>query len=341
MKIVIILIFFLLNIIFSVCESDNEKLFIEWTRKHNKIYSNKEFNSKFKNFLNNKEYVDSWNKMEYETILELNIFADLSREEYINNYLGNFMDISKVYQKSNKNFKYDGVFFYNFKDSIKSIDWRNFDAVTPVKNQGTCSGAGYSFSAIGSIESAHFIKNNELITLSEQNLIDCSIDMGNNGCKGGLSSIAFDYIIKQRGIDSEFSYPYEGHVIEPYEGRGRCRYNSFYSKASISSYIEIERFNENQLTHSLLKTPVSVMIDASQLSFMLYKSGVYMDQSCSSTKLNHGLLNIGFGETEDGIEYYILKNSFGSKWGNKGYIHLSRNSNNHCGVASFAFYPII
>ncbi|KAN0014388.1 hypothetical protein ACTFIU_000706 [Dictyostelium citrinum] len=302
----------------------------------NIIYSNREFYWRFNNFKKNKEYVDNWNKNELETVLELNFFADLSRDEYINNYLANFIDISNIKQKN------EGIFLKNYNnDSIKSIDWRNLGAVTPVKNQGTCSGAGYSFAAIGAIESAHFIKTEELIILSEQNIIDCSIEMGNNGCMGGLSSIAFDYIIKQRGIDSEFSYPYEGHVVEPYEGRGRCRYNSFYSMASISSYKEIERFNENELTRSLLKSPVSVMIDASQLSFMLYKSGVYKDPSCSSTKLNHGVLNVGFGETENGNEYYILKNSFGLKWGMKGYIFLSRNLNNHCGISSMGLSVVI
>ncbi|KAM9976004.1 hypothetical protein ACTFIR_009845 [Dictyostelium discoideum] len=339
MKLLIILIILIINLKLYLCNLEIENLFIEWTNKYNKIYSNKEFYLRFNNFKKNKEYVDQWNEKQLGTILELNFFADLSRNEYINNYLASFIDISNIKQK---NTKYEGILKNTFNNSIKSIDWRNFDAVTPVKDQGLCSGAGYSFSAIGVVESSHFIKNKELITLSEQNIIDCTIDMGNNGCMGGLASIAFDFIIKQKGIDSEFNYPYEGYLVEPYEGRGRCRYNSFYSKASISSYIEIERFNENELTQSLLKSPVSVMIDASQLSFMLYKSGVYKDPSCSSTILNHGILNIGFGVTpENGNEYYILKNSFGTKWGMKGYIYLSRNFNNHCGISSNGISVVI
>ncbi|KAM9992127.1 hypothetical protein ACTFIZ_012795 [Dictyostelium cf. discoideum] len=344
MKLLIILIILIINFKFYLSDPEIENLFIEWTNKYNKIYSNKEFNFRFNNFKKNKEYVDQWNEKKLETILELNFFADLSRNEYINNYLANSIDIFNIEQKNknNKYGNYDGILINNFNNSIKSIDWRNLDAVTPVKNQGLCSGSGYSFSAIGVIESSHFIKNKELITLSEQNIIDCTIDMGNNGCMGGLASIAFDYVIKQKGIDSEFDYPYEGHLVEPYEGRGRCRYNSFYSKASISSYYEIERFNENELTHSLLNSPVSVMIDASQLSFMLYKSGVYKDPSCSSTILNHGLINIGFGVTpENDNEYYILKNSFGLNWGMKGYIYLSRNFNNHCGISSIGISVVI
>ncbi|KAN0040639.1 hypothetical protein ACTA71_008977 [Dictyostelium dimigraforme] len=343
MKLFIIYLFILIFIIkLCLCDLEIEKQFIEWSKKYNKVYSNKEFSWRFNNFKKNKEYVEKWNQRELETILELNLFADLSREEYINNYLANFIDISNYNQKTFKNVKYGGIFLNNYNISIESIDWRNLGVVTPIKDQGKCSGAGYSFSAIGAIESAHNLKNGDnQIILSEQNIIDCTIEMGNNGCSGGLSSIAFDYIIKQRGIDGEFSYPYEGHVVEPYEGRGRCRYDSFYSVASISSYFEIERFNENHLTHSLLNSPVSVMIDASQLSFMLYKSGVYKDQFCSSTKLNHGILNVGFGVSEKGTEYYILKNSFGLKWGMKGYIHLLKNFNNHCGVASMGIFVVI
>jgi len=204
-------------------------------------------------------------------------------------------------------------------------------AVTGVKNQGQC-GSCWSFSATGSMEGVHFIKTGQLISLSEQNLVDCSTAQGNMGCNGGLMDQAFQYVIQNRGIDTEASYPYTA------TGPNACRFNRANVGATISNFHDIPSGSESALLNAVYLNPTSVAIDASHQSFQFYNGGVYYEPACSSSQLDHGVLAVGYG-TYQGAAFWQVKNSWGSSWGMNGYIMMSRNRNNNCGIATMASYP--
>jgi len=154
-----------------------------------------------------------------------------------------------------------------------TVDWVSKGAVTGIKNQGQC-GSCWSFSTTGSVEGVHFLSTGKLVSLSEQNLVDCSTSEGNDGCNGGLMDYAFQYIIKNHGIDTEASYSYSA------TGPDACRFKAADVGATITSYTDVASGNEAALATAVDKQPVSVAIDASHTSFQLYSSGVYYEPSC-------------------------------------------------------------
>ncbi|XP_044231460.1 procathepsin L-like [Thunnus albacares] len=211
------------------------------------------------------------------------------------------------------------------------VDWRDKGYVTEVKNQKNC-GSCWAFSATGSLEGQIFNKTGKLVSLSEQQLVDCSRDYGNMGCSGGWMHDAFRYIKENGGLDTEDSYPYEAKD-------GKCRYDPAKIGANCTGYVNVKSNDEDALRDAVATIgPVSVAIDASQTSFQLYKSGVYDEPHCQSSALNHAVLAVGYG-TENGLDYWLVKNSWGLEWGDKGYIKMSRNKQNQCGMGSYAIYP--
>jgi len=220
------------------------------------------------------------------------------------------------------------------------VEWQTLGYVTPVKNQGHC-GSCWSFSTTGALEGQMFRATQKLVSLSEQNLVDCSGEWGNNGCNGGLMDNAFKYIKDNGGIDTEESYPYEAV-------QGECRYNPqppAKSEATVVGFQDVPQGNEEALKEAIgLNGPVSVAIDASHFSFQFYKHGVYDEPACSPENLDHGVLATGYGNyrTHTGdIPFWWVKNSWGPGWGHKGFIRMSRNKENQCGIASAASYPIV
>jgi len=205
------------------------------------------------------------------------------------------------------------------------------NAVTPVKNQGQC-GSCWAFSTTGSLEGAWAISKGKLVSLSEQNLVDCSSSYGNDGCDGGLMDQAFDYIIANKGIDTEDSYKYTARD-------GNCKFNKNTIGATLTKYTDVTAQSETALQSAIMKQPISVAIDASHSSFQFYSSGVYFESRCSATQLDHGVTAVGYGTSSSA--YYIVKNSWGTDWGMQGYILMSRNKNNNCGIATMSCYPIV
>ncbi|KAG8256917.1 hypothetical protein J6590_059867 [Homalodisca vitripennis] len=214
----------------------------------------------------------------------------------------------------------------------KNVDWRKKGAVTKVKNQGFC-GACWAFSATGSLEGQQYLKSKKLVSLSEQNLVDCSTAEGNSGCHGGFMNRAFSYVQKNNGIDTEASYPYEGNS-------GTCRYNPKNNGATDNGYVIITSGSEKALQKAVATIgPISVAIDDEDVAFQHYKSGVYQRGDCSSIYLNHAVLAVGYGSAKNGGDYWLVKNSWGRNWGMNGYIMMARNQNNMCGIATMASYP--
>jgi len=259
--------------------------------------------------------------------LAMNEFADLSGEEFAKIVLG-----SCVIPKRNST----GAATFLKSPFIQvptSVDWRDKNLVTPIKDQKQC-GSCWAFSTTGSLEGQHSKKTGKLVSLSEQQLVDCSGKFGNFGCMGGLMDNAFRYIKANGGIDTEASYPYEARD-------GHCRFKPADIGATVAGYTDVPEGDEAALTQAIAAVgPISVAIDASHFSFQLYHTGVYYEKRCSSTRLDHGVLAVGYG-TEDGQDFYWVKNSWGVSWGQKGYIKMARGRQNNCGIATQASYPLV
>jgi cathepsin L len=312
----------------------------EWDKfkhRHSKSYeSDTEENFRMKVFRDNlkkiKQHNENFKAGHVSFKLEINKFADLLSHE--------FRGIVNGFNKSRSAAprpKLLGATFIS-PHGVQlpaSKDWRDHGAVTPVKDQGHC-GSCWSFSSTGALEGQHFRKTGKLVSLSEQNLIDCSTKYGNEGCNGGLMDQAFQYIKDNRGLDTEAWYPYDGQDE-------KCRYDSGHSGATDAGFMDVESGNEDKLKEAIATVgPVSVAIDASHESFQFYSQGVYYEPQCDSQQLDHGVLAVGYGTDEQsGQDYWLIKNSWGTVWGDQGYVKIARNRDNHCGVATQASYPLV
>ena len=256
--------------------------------------------------------------------LKLNKFSDLTNSEFVKSHNG--------YRMPKQASTHKAVFVPDPHFQVPStVDWRDKGYVTEVKDQGSCGGC-WAFGTTGALEGQHFRKTRKLVSLSEQNLIDC--DSMNKGCEGGLPFLAFEYIKDNGGIDTEESYPYEGED-------GTCRYSTASIGANCTGYVRVERFNEDALVNATASVgPISVGIDANHYSMMHYSSGVYYEPACSEINLDHAVLVVGYG-TENGQDYWLVKNSWGTDWGENGYIKMARNRKNNCGIATFPTYPTV
>jgi cathepsin L len=288
-----------------------------------KSYHHEEFMSRFNTWKSNYDFIEEFNQRNNGVTLAMNHLGDLSNAEYRSIYNGFIM--SANWNESLPIFKTERI-------AADNVDWRTKGAVTAVKNQGQC-GSCWAFSTTGTIEGCHVISGGSLVSLSEKNVMDCSWSYGNQGCNGGWPASAIKYVIANKGIDTESSYPYS-----PVSSH-TCKYNAANKGASATSQNAIAHGSESSLQSAVDSGPVSVAIDASHSSFQFYHSGVYYEPACSSSRLDHAVLAVGYGSDSTGKAYWIVKNSWGTGWGSQGYIMMSRNRNNNCGIASSATIP--
>jgi len=260
--------------------------------------------------------------------LAMNQFGDMTNAEFVSQMNG--------YNKTKDMVRPQGGSLFMAPSNVAlpdEVDWRKEGYVNAVKNQGQC-GSCWAFSTVASLEGQMFKKTGTLPSLSEQNLVDCSDKFGNLGCDGGLMDQGFQYIKANHGIDTEASYPYTAQ-------QGSCKYNPSNSGATDTGFVDVPQGDEQALKKAVATVgTISIAIDASHQSFQFYSTGVYDEPECSSSQLDHGVATVGYGSS-NGQDYWIVRNSWGETWGQQGYIWMSRNKSNQCGVASQASYPLV
>ncbi|KAF9619251.1 hypothetical protein IFM89_005805 [Coptis chinensis] len=340
---VLLYLIVLINLSVSSLTTD---LFNTWCEKHGKSYSSEE--EKFfrlRVFEDNLAFVTEHNRMKNSTYtLALNDFADLTHLEFKTSWLG--LKLPPLGVQSVKELSMPLRSSRIVHKIPSSIDWRTKGAVTSVKNQASC-GASWAFSAIGAIEGIHKIATGSLVSLSEQELLDCEKSYS-SGCSGGLMDTAFQWAIESHGIGTKEDYPYQA-------GERTCNMKVIFvsdttalhkfcllkrSIITIDGYTSVPRNDEEQLLHAIASQPVSAGISASERAFQFYSKGIFSG-SCSSS-LDHAVLIVGYS-SENRTDYLILKNSWGRNWGLNGYMHIQRNSGNQegvCGINILASYPI-
>lgn len=364
---------------FSTTSASLLERFEDWVKEHNIIHKDGVHREQiFNTWTTNDKYIDDMNSRNLTYTLGHNQFSGMSSDEF-NNFMGFQFNLEKIdpskieskihhvktklreikclkdcvdnYDTSNKLDTVTCVTscIQDAKDELsltnvpESIDWVNNGAVTPVKNQGQC-GSCWSFSTTGALEGAYYIKNGVLDSFSEQQLVDCDTRKNGGkdmGCNGGLMDNAFSWIEKNGGLCTEEDYAYTSGTTKT---AGTCDTScTVVSGSEIISYTDVKANSDNDMMTALAQQPVSIAIQADQKDFQLYNSGVFTG-SCG-TKLDHGVLVVGYGSL-DGEDYYRVKNSWGTTWGDNGYIYLGRgdkfnNGSGQCGMLMQASYPTV
>ncbi|UJR07000.1 hypothetical protein I4U23_011289 [Adineta vaga] len=324
-------IIIVLLIVFALSNTwaHNKRQWKLWKNQFNKSYTSSEEHLRRMIWRKNLELVEEHNHQAdlglHSYRLGMNQFADLTNKEFVN-LLKNF--------HNENNQKQGQKFIINSNIEIPdTVDWRDRGAVVPVKNQGQC-GSSWAFSAVGSIEGLYAIKTGERISFSEQQLVDCSTKYGNMGCQGGLMNQSFQYLKDAGGIQSDKTYPYNAK-------ENTCTFNTSNVIVKVCGYVELPSGNETALQQATAFIgPIATSVDAGHTSFQLYKSGVYDEPQCRPDFPDHGIFVIGYGN-ESGKDYWLLKNSWTTDWGEKGYVKMVRNKNNQCAVATQPSYPIL
>lgn len=348
----------------------------DWTsfkNEHNKTYENKEVESMRRSiFADNKHTVDRFNEDQAENLgfsLGLNHLADMGslemRQRNGFRLPAMYGASETLFQNSPKAQKFLRSILNNKSIEVPDeVDWRKVPGrVTRVKNQGNC-GSCWAFASVGALEGQEKVQTSfrnitphryrfhsfdsypgmfiahrrsaaadDTVELSEQNLVDCVKD--DAGCNGGFMKDALEFVHVEGGIDDEKSYPYEAR-------ERKCRFRKDKVAFSDSGAAILPTGDEQKLKEVVAKFgPVAVAIDASSIWFQLYKKGVYYNKRCKNKEdqLDHAVLVVGYGTDPKKGDYWIVKNSWGPKYGEDGYIRMSRNRNNNCGIATVATIP--
>nr|XP_032650176.1 pro-cathepsin H [Chelonoidis abingdonii] len=298
--------------------------FKSWMLQNNRKYSLEEYYQRLQIFVANKRRIDRHNAGNHTFEMGLNQFSDMTFTEFRKKYLWSEPQNCSATK---------GNFLASSGPCPSTIDWRKKgNYVTPVKNQGAC-GSCWTFSTTGCLESAIAIATGKLLSLAEQQLVDCAQDFNNHGCSGGLPSQAFEYILYNKGLQGEDTYPYQAQ-------NGTCKFQPEKAIAFVKDVVNITLYDEPGMVEAVGKhNPISFAFEVTE-DFVRYSKGIYSNPTCDKTpdKVNHAVLAVGYGE-ENGTPHWIVKNSWGPLWGMDGYFYIERGKN-MCGLAACASYPI-
>nr|ACG25394.1 thiol protease SEN102 precursor [Zea mays] len=319
--------------------------FKAWQAEYNRTYATpEEFQQRFMIYSENVRFIKTMNQLSTGSSYELgeNQFTDLTEEEFKDTYLmkldeqppaaeamGPTVGTMSTAGMSNGN---------NTGEAPNSVDWRTKGAVTRVKDQQQC-GSCWAFATVASIEGVHQIKTGRLVSLSEQEIVDCDRGGNDNGCRGGSPRSAMEWVTRNGGLTTESDYPYVGSQRQCMSGK------LGHHAARIRGYQAVQRNNEAELERAVAERPVAVFIDASR-AFQFYKSGVFSGP-CDTTTVNHVVTVVGYGSTgsdSGGRKYWIVKNSWGQGWGENGYVRMARRvraREGMCAIAIEPYYPVM
>ncbi|XP_020087908.1 fruit bromelain-like [Ananas comosus] len=303
--------------------------FEEWMARFHRVYTDDaEKWRRFQIFQDNVNYIESFNNRSGNSYtLGTNQFADMTFDEFLAKYTGTSVPL-KMKSETLTLTSFEDV---NISAVPKSIDWRDHGAVTEVKQQGTCESC-WAFTAIATVEGIYKIKKGSLIPLSEQEVLDCSVSYGCKG--GGWVHKGYDFIISNKGVATEASYPYK-------EVQGNCASNIVPNAASITGYKFLPR-SESKLMNAVSQQPVAAAVEADK-KFQLYTGGIY--KGPCGVMINHAITVIGYGaDNSTGDKYWIIKNSWGTNWGENGFMRLEKDvasKSGLCGLTKQLVYPTI
>jgi C1A family cysteine protease len=295
--------------------------FYRFVTQYNRDYSSvDEFLSRRDIFKRNYDYIVQHNTGGHSYTLAMNQFGDRLPEELPKTHFPTRL-LSNYFEQWNQ-VSFDNV------NAPSAVDWVKLGYVTPVENQLQC-GSCWSFSASEEVSSLYKKTSGKLVTLSKQQLMDCSKPEGDMSCEGGLMTDAFDYVLKNHGLCTEEDYPY---LATDEQICKNCT-----PVATINGYQNIPSNNETALMLALSQLPISIAIEADQSSFQFYSSGVYSDVNCYQGSLDHGVQLVAYGkDPQSGKLTWRIKNSWGTEWGDNGYITVERNVAGHpeglCGL---------
>lgn len=297
-----------------------DSVFARYLAKHGKSYSSKEEYERRKEiFARQLKIVTDHNSQNGATYhLGMNMFSDLTTEEFTKMFLGD-NGAEEAYPADEVRHIEQAV------SDVTPIDWRNMGVVGPVKNQGKC-GSCWSFSTAGPIEEHYAIKYNKSVVLAEQQLVDCSWAYGNNGCNGGLFANGYAYV-RDYGLELNETYPYVANDTI-------CNYTSDKVVVQITGTIAATR-SAAGLKQALVNGPASISLHVGD-TFRAYNSGIYNDATCA-TEVNHAVQSVGWGnDAASGLNYFIVRNSWGPTWGESGYIRIAE-SNTDLGICGMLY----
>ncbi|KAL2906332.1 Cysteine proteinase RD21A [Bienertia sinuspersici] len=323
---------FFSTLAFASARTDAEVLglYQKWLAHHGKAQNGLPIpgdDMRFGIFKDNLKFIDEHNSVDRPYKVGLNKFADLTNGEYRAMFLGARPKPDKLGRKVTLRY------WPRPGDKLpKAVDWRKAGAVNHIKDQGQC-GSCWAFSTVATVEAINQIATGNLTSLSEQELVDCDRAV-DQGCNGGLMDNAFQFILQNGGLDTEEDYPYKG--VD-----GQCDLNRKNNKVvTIDGYEDVKPYSEKALKKAVAHQPVSVAIEAGGRALQLYQSGVFTGHC--GTNIDHAVVVVGYG-SENGSDYWIVRNSWGNKWGEDGYFRMQRNTHTFtgkCGIAMQPSYPV-
>ncbi|XP_063619631.1 procathepsin L-like [Cydia splendana] len=292
---------------------DAENLFDDFLQEHKKVYNRREYNERLAIFKKTLKHINEQNEKFPDTVFAINHFADLKPHElecYRGFKLPKDINLTKV------------EITEGLGSAPESFDWRQQNKVTHVKDQGQC-GSCYIFSAVGDIEGQYAIKHGQLVSLSEEQALDC-LTVGS--CFGGDSHEVMQELAKRpMKLEREDNYPY----TEP--PKRDCHHDPSKGVVQCTSGKKLSIMDEEQLKTQLHKRgPMSIALNAADFDY--YTKGILIPNVCKGQDPNHGVLLVGYGE-ENGKKFWIIKNSWG-QWGEDGYVRMLRGVN-ACGIGTY------